>query len=479
MARVVVLGSGFAGHTAALNLRRGLGSEHEVIVITPRKDFGYIPSYVWIGVNKMTPEDTEIPLAPIYDKMGITYVNALATEIHPDKEDQYVVAEDMQGQKQEVKYDFLINATGPKLNFAATPGLGPKEGNSLSICTPDHAMEAGEEYAKMIAKMEAGETVKMLIGTGHGMATCQGAAFEYIHNIAFDLEERGLTDKADITWISNEQALGDFGVGGMVIPKGGHYVSGKIFAESSFIERSLKWITGAAVTKVEKGRAYYKTIDGEDTHIEYDFGMLIPAFAGVDMKYIDKDGKELNSEICAPNNMLKVDADYASAPKGFDNWRAADWPKMYNNPKYENVYAAGIAFAPPHPISKPGATPDGTPVVATPPRTGMAAAIIGHAVANSVIDIVKGKATGPSHPASMAEFGAACVASMGRSMTKGSAAVIGMYPVVPDYEKYEYGRDMGATFGDMGLAGHWLKALLHHLFKWKMSAKPFWWMIPD
>jgi hypothetical protein len=35
-------------------------------------------------------------------------------------------------------YDFRVNATGPKLNFAATPGPGP-DGNSLSVCTPPHA----------------------------------------------------------------------------------------------------------------------------------------------------------------------------------------------------------------------------------------------------------------------------------------------------------------------------------------------------
>ncbi|WP_422593957.1 FAD-dependent oxidoreductase [Mycobacterium sp.] len=34
MARVVILGAGIAGHTAALHLRRWLRREHEVIVIS-------------------------------------------------------------------------------------------------------------------------------------------------------------------------------------------------------------------------------------------------------------------------------------------------------------------------------------------------------------------------------------------------------------------------------------------------------------
>jgi len=56
-----------------------------------------------------------------------------------------------------------------------------------SVCTPNHAVEASEKYLELVKRMEQGENVKILVGTGYGMATCQGTAFEYIHNIAFDL----------------------------------------------------------------------------------------------------------------------------------------------------------------------------------------------------------------------------------------------------------------------------------------------------
>ena len=481
MAKVVVLGSGFAGQTAALNLRKNLKKQHEIIVVTPQKKFGYIPSFIWVGVGKMKVENTQFDLAPVYKRQKIKYVNGLATAIHPD--DQYIEVDLVDGGNEKVEYDYLINATGPKLNFDATPGLGNGKGQigdyTVSVCTPSHAVESSEKYLELVKKMEQGENVKILVGTGHGMATCQGAAFEYIHNIAFDLEQRGLLDKAKITWLSNEQALGDFGVGGMVIGKGGYQVSSKIFAESSFVEKGISWIVGAHTTKVEKGKAYYITIDSaEERSIEFDFAMLIPPFAGVPIKYIDRNGEEITDKLCAPNGMLKVDADYESASRGFENWKPNDWPKTYQNQTYKNIFAAGIAFAPPHPISKPAQAPDGTPIAATPPRTGMAAAIIGHIVADSVSDMVKG-AKEPTKTASMTEFGAGCVASMGKSMTKGGAAVIGMYPVVPNFEKYKYGRDMDAVFGDVGLAGHWLKTTLHYMFMYKMRGLPGWSLIPD
>jgi sulfide:quinone oxidoreductase len=43
----------------------------------------------------------------------------------------------------------------------------------------------------------------------------------------------------------------------------------------------------------------------------------------------------------------------------------------------------------------------------------------------------------------------------------------------------ETGRDIAGTFGELGLAGHWIKATLHHMFIYKAKAKPFWWLIPE
>jgi sulfide:quinone oxidoreductase len=32
------------------------------------------------------------------------------------------------------------------------------------------------------------------------------------------------------------------------------------------------------------------------------------------------------------------------------------------------------------------------------------------------------------------------------------------------------------TTGEVGLAGHWIKQLLHHVFIYKAKAKPGWWL---
>ncbi len=484
MARVVVLGAGIAGHTAALLLRHHLSPEHEVEVVSPKPTFNWIPSNIWVGVGMMRAEDVVFELAPVYRRKGIRFRQARAVELWPEggaaEARPHVVAEstgERPGERSTVAYDWLVNATGPRLNFGATPGLGP-EANSLSVCTNDHAAQAAAALEQAIARMRKGERLTLVVGVGHGTCTCEGAAFEYVFNVEFTLRQAGVRDRARVIFLTNEAELGDFGVGGVHIRRGGYRVHSRTFAESLYAERGIEWITGAHVQRVEKDVIRYETLDGEEHELPYDFAMLLPPFAGQPIKAFDRAGADITSELFAPSGFMRVDADYT--PKPFEQWRASDWPKTYQTPRYKNVFAIGIAFAPPHPISRPLKSRKGTPIAPAPPRTGMPSAVMAKAVAESIFGMIERRLPAPTRTASMAEMGASCVASAGASMLSGSAASMTMFPIVPDYEKYpEYGRDLQFTFGEIGLAGHWIKRILHHMFLYKAKARPGWTFIPE
>ena len=489
MARVVIMGGGVSGHTTATFAKKWLGKNHEVVVVTPNSQWNWIPSNIWVGVGEMKKEDVVFPLAPVYKKAGIDYRQAKAVSINPEGKDgddtPFITIEytgqGKEGQSEEITYDYLVNATGPKLNFDATPGLGNGEGqmgsHTVSVCTADHAVHANEELQKIFDKAKQGKKQKILVGTGHGMCTCQGAAFEYIFNIEHEAKKAGVRDNIDIKWISNESFLGDFGMGGLHMKVGGYVVSSKLFAESLFAERDVPWLIGAHVSKVEEGKAHYELLDGTTGVEEFDFAMLIPPFSGVGLKAFAKDGSDMTDKMFLPNGFMKVDAKYDAG--AYENWKASDWPRTYQNPDYANIFAAGIAFAPPHLISKPAQSVNGTPINPTPPRTGMPAGIIGKAVAHSVCDLINNP-DAKLHEASMAEMGAACVASAGKGITTGTAAAMTVYPVVPDFETYPgTGRDTEYTFGEIGLAGHWIKHILHHMFIYKAKLKPGWTLIPE
>ncbi|RMH66674.1 MAG: NAD(P)/FAD-dependent oxidoreductase [Calditrichaeota bacterium] len=485
MARLVIIGAGIAGHTAALHARRKLGKQHDVIVIAPNSKWNWIPSNIWVGVGWMKPEQVTFELAPVYRKKNIEFKQARALSIHPEGDDgqssPYVrieyTAEGHTGQQEKVSYDFLINATGPKLKFEATPGLGPAE-NSLSVCTYGHAAQTAQVLQEKIERMKKGEHQCFVVGTGHGLCTCQGAAFEYIFNLEHELVKAGVRDKATITWLSNEVELGDFGVGGMLLKRGGYVTHSRIFAESLFTERGLKWITQAHVNKVEKDHATYELLNGETGEVAFDFAMLLPPFSGVGLKAFDKKGTDITSKLFAPNGFMKVDADYT--PKPYEEWDAADWPKTYQNPDYANIFAVGIAFAPPHGISKPMKSVNGTPINPTPPRTGMPSGVMARIVTYNIVDMINGKADKPVRTASMAHMGAACIASAGAGLLGGTGVTMTMYPIIPDFKQYpETGRDLKYTSGEIGLAGHWIKHALHYAFMYKAKALPFWMAVPE
>jgi sulfide:quinone oxidoreductase len=223
MAKVLILGAGISGHTAAMHAKRMLGENNEVIMVTPNSNWNWIPSNIWVGVGKMKKENVIFKLAPLYKKKGITFHQALAKSIYPEGDDSTSSAfvevlytePEKKGQTAKVEYDFLINATGPKLNFSATEGLGP-DGHTVSVCTADHAVEAADALSKIISKLKSGQKQRLAIGVGHGTCTCEGAAFEYTFNVDHELRQAVVRDLAEIYYVTNEYELGDFGVGGMI-----------------------------------------------------------------------------------------------------------------------------------------------------------------------------------------------------------------------------------------------------------------------
>jgi sulfide:quinone oxidoreductase len=485
MARIVILGAGFAGHTAALYLGDALAEDHEITVVNRREDFSYVPSWVWVGVGHMPLSHTLFPLAPVYRRSGVKFVHGRATEVHPDE--RYVVVEPPAGASgpgnggglpRRLDYDHLVVATGPHLDFAGTPGLGPEGGFSQSICTGTHAEGARDRYLEEVERLARGERRRFVIGTGHPGATCQGAAFEYLTNIHKDLVRRGVRDRADLLWLSNEQTLGDFGVNGVTVRRRGRRLTSEKFIGAIFREYGIRWQVQTGVLGLDEGIIDWEDFSGRRGETGHDFSMLIPRFLGQPLAWVDRDGNDVSAALVAPNGLVKVDAEYGLPYEQLLR-RPEAWPSVYQNQAYPEIFAAGIAFAPPGPISVPHTTANGTSISAAPPRTGMVSGVIGRVVALNIIDLVKtGRMT---HGERMSEMYAACIASMGDSLWDGSAAVIMIYPVVPDFRRYpnEEGRDLFVTHMEMGLAGAWMKRMIHTTFRHKLRRRIGWRFIPE
>ena len=160
MATIVVLGAGVSGHTAALTLRKKLGKAHEVVVVSANSQYQWIPSNIWVGIGRMKSRQVTFPLAPVYQRMQVTFQQARALALYPEgdatSDQPYVsierTAEGRQGETDRVPYDYLINATGPKLKFEATEGLAREAGNCNSVCTYQHAEHTWENLQEVFRK---------------------------------------------------------------------------------------------------------------------------------------------------------------------------------------------------------------------------------------------------------------------------------------------------------------------------------------
>src|SRR5574341_605184 len=110
MARVVIIGASIGGLPAAYECRKALGKTHHITVVSNVDYLHFVHSNPWVAVGWRTRKDIAFPLEPVLKKKGIEFLHAGAERIDPAR--NLVVTA-----RGDVPYDYLIIATGPKLNF--------------------------------------------------------------------------------------------------------------------------------------------------------------------------------------------------------------------------------------------------------------------------------------------------------------------------------------------------------------------------
>ena len=358
MAHVVVLGAGTGGMPAAYELRAKLGNEHQVTVVNASENFQFVPSNPWVGVGWRKRDDITFPIGPALKNKGIDFIAGSVTRIDAEGNRLEI------GDDRSVNYDYLVITTGPKLAFDEVPGSGPA-GHTVSVCTVDHAEKAHEGYEKLL------EDPGHVIVGAMPFASCFGPAYEYAFILDADLRKRKLRNKVPMTLVTSEPYIGHLGLGGVGDSRG--------MLESELRQHDIKFITNAKVTKVEAGKMFVEQYDDDGAVVKnhelaFNYSMMLPAFKGVDC-VAAVDG------LCNPRGFVLVD----------DNQR---------NPKYPNIYSAGVCIAIP-PVEV-------TPVPTGAPKTGYMIESMVTAIVHNIHDELAGKPI--THKAT---WNAICLADMG------------------------------------------------------------------
>lgn len=358
MSHVVVLGAGLGGVPAAYELRAKLTKEHRVTLINAAPEYRFVPSNPWVAVGWRTAEEISVPLKANMNKRGIEFIAQTVEEIRPQDNTLRLDSGD------DIKYDYLVITTGPRLAFEEVPGLGP-DGHTQSICTLPHALTAYAQYQEFLKNPGP-----IVIGAAQ-LASCFGPAYEFAMILDTDLRRRKLRDKVPITYVSPEPYVGHMGLGGVGDSKG--------LLESEFRQRHIKWITNASIKEVRDGELDVVRHDdkgepdGEET-LPFNFSMILPAFKGVDAVAAVED-------LCNPRGFVLVD-------------------EYQRNPTHRNIYSAGVCIAIP-PV-------EATPVATGAPKTGYMIESMVTAITQNIADSIEGEEIGTK-----ATWNAICLADMG------------------------------------------------------------------
>jgi len=352
--RVVVVGSSFAGLTAALELRKHLHARHEVVVLDPRESFTFIPSLIWLPFGLRTPDDITFPLAPLYERKGIRYINEAAASIDTDAH----VVTTTSGEA--LPYDRVLIATGPRLAFEKVPGLGPEAGYTQSVCNLDHALLAQDAWERFLE-----HPGPVVVGTAQG-GSCFGASYEFLFNIHHRIKKAGLADVAPVTFVSAEPYLGHFGLGG---------VGNSAMRVTRFFERlDIEGLPNTVITEARDGELELES----GRTLPFAYAMIVPPFTGVDAVR-SADG------LANPMGFVPVDGEF-------------------RHPQQRDVYAAGvaIAIAPPQPTAVPAGVP----------KTGQMSETMAKVAAHNIVADIQG---GARRELALADLAAICVLDAGNN----------------------------------------------------------------
>jgi len=361
--KVLILGAGIGGISAAYELRSTLGKRAQISVLSDSEWFHFVPSNPWVALKWRDPKKIKIHLPDVLAKYGINFSSAGASRVLPDEN----VVECGDGIR--MQYDYLVIATGPALAFDEIEGFGPDK-NSFSICHVDHAAAFSHRWEQFCA-----DPGPMVVGAVQG-ASCFGPAYEFALQVNADLRKRKIRNRVPMTFITSEPYIGHMGLGGVGDTKG--------LLESQLRDCDIKWIVNARVESVAADKVIVSEItEGGEVKKVHEVpsrvNMMIPAFRGVSCLF-GADKKPIEG-LVNPRGFVLVD-------------------KHQKNPKYSNVFGVGVCIAIP-PFEK-------TPVPVGVPKTGYMIESMVSAVALNILDAIEGR-----EPRNEATWNAFCLADFG------------------------------------------------------------------
>ena len=254
-ARIVIAGAGAAGLSAAVQLTQRLEGA-EISIIDARKDHFYQPGFTLIA-GGLKPASYSVSATADYIPAGVKWIQEQIAEFDP------VGNRIVTDTGQTIVYDFLIVATGLRLDYAAIQGMDTnligKNGLGSVYAGPSAAAATWQAMSDFADKGGVG-----LFCRPKTEMKCAGAPIKYTFLTDDYLRRRGNRDKSELIYAAHNKAL-------FSVP----IVSEKV--RMLYQDRQVKVQYDHVLSAInpEKRTASFQT-PGGTTEIKYDFINVIP-----------------------------------------------------------------------------------------------------------------------------------------------------------------------------------------------------------
>lgn len=246
-ARVVVIGGGVGGTLAANLLSKELGAEAKVTVVDGTGMHVYQPGFLYVALDQANAlwlaRDERTLL-----RKNVELVIEQAMRIDPDEQ---TVALARGGT---LSYDYLVLATGSRLDRDAVPGYG----DSHDFYSLEGALRLREE----LRRFKGG---RILVGVAGIPYKCPPAPVEFVLMLEEYLRKRGLREKSSVTLLSP-------------LNRAFTIESASRLVQPIFDQRGISLSTFFNVESVDTAHHTVTSLEGETS--EYDLLVLVPPHRG-------------------------------------------------------------------------------------------------------------------------------------------------------------------------------------------------------
>lgn len=194
MHRVTIVGSGFGGLTAILELRRR-APEIEITLVSPRPEYVYYPGLIWVPSGLRTGDDLVIDLRPFFERQRVRHLAAEATGLTEGGR----VLETTEGP---LENDGLIIASGGQF-IKKLPGIE-------HAIIPCEGVAAAKAIRDRVRALEGGSiAMGFAANPNEPSAVRGGPIFEFLFGLDTQLRREGRRERFELHFFSPAERPGN------------------------------------------------------------------------------------------------------------------------------------------------------------------------------------------------------------------------------------------------------------------------------